>query len=221
MIVVTELTISPAPSHGTRASTRRHGQRPSDNTRSKRPGNQRRERRNSEPAWSGREVPALPYHLLAVLYLDGREKPERKVIVYLDPEDDDFTWPDGRVFFKNRWAETQAGGLVERSWVFRNVGIETAFDRLLISGESADASDGRDEESLVQAMNSASIRRDRRRHIVKEADRVEAGKVVVTVQRVKLGEKWNDSNFHAKHKEGDEGDVDMDGSITDVTHTTG
>ncbi len=117
---------------------RRRGGRPSDNTRSKRPGHQRRRRGNSEPITTPSKSPPPPFHLLATLYLDGRENAERKVIVYLDPEDEEFFWPDGRVFFKSRWVETQTGGLVERGWVFKDVGIETAFEKMLISDKRAD-----------------------------------------------------------------------------------
>ncbi len=65
-------------------------------------------------------------------------------------------------------------------------------------------------------MNVASIGQDD-----KKTEKGDAGKIVVTVQRVKLGEKWNDSNYRTKHKEGEDTDVDMDGAPTDVTHTAG
>ncbi|KAI9812330.1 MAG: hypothetical protein M1827_004779 [Pycnora praestabilis] len=165
-------------------------------------------------------IPPPPFHFLACLYLDGREKPERKIIVYLDPNDSDYNKPNGKVQFKTRWVEGKDGNLREHAWLFRDVGIETVFDKMLISGElnTSDTVFKRDEDDIIAAMDSTELGAEgddcRERHS-------KAGQIVVTIQRVKLGEKWNDADFHAKHKEGESDDVDMDGASKEITHTAG
>lgn len=62
-----------------------------------------------------------PYALLTSLYLDGRRLPERKVVVYLDPDDEDFSDPNGKVSFKHRWVQADDGTMTEHAWVFKEV----------------------------------------------------------------------------------------------------
>ena len=65
------------------------------------------------------------FAFLAVLYLDGRSKAERKIIVYTDPADKDFNSPDGKVAFKHRWVQSANGKMIEHAWVFKEKAIET------------------------------------------------------------------------------------------------
>ncbi|KAI9791656.1 MAG: hypothetical protein M1835_000207 [Candelina submexicana] len=166
-----------------------------------------------------KKVPAPEFHLLASLYIDGRSKPERRVVVYLDPEDDDFNAPEGKVSFKSRWVQGRDGRLQEHTWLFKDVGIETVFDKMLISGKrsASDTIYKRDEEDLIAAMNCTDIEGEG----IDKNQKVKAGQIVVTLQRIKLGEKWEDRHYRAGHKEGEGEDVDMEGAEKDVTHTTG
>ncbi|KAI9814339.1 MAG: hypothetical protein M1832_005919 [Thelocarpon impressellum] len=200
------------------------GLRRSRRARSALEGTPRIKREGSEPPATlsssrDKHIPPPNFHFLASLFLDGREKAERKVVVYLDPNDEDFSHPDGRVYLKTRWAESTSGDLVERGWVFKDVGIETMFDKLLISGQrrAGETVQKRDEDFLIDAMSVTDIGDEPEQR----PQSSEAGKIVVTIQRIKLGEKWNDAHYHAKHREGEDDDVDMEGATKDVTHTAG
>ena len=172
------------------------------------------------PATSTRRLPPPPFHLLASLFLDGRSKPERKVIVYLDPQNDDFKHPDGKVFIKTRWTQGMDGSLKEHAWVFRDVGIETMFDKMLIAGDmDTSVPIARNEEDAVlAAMSSVSF--DIQADVTRE-EKSKAGQIVVEIQRIKLGNKWRDPNFQAKHEEREMDDVDPNDMGNEITHTTG
>lgn len=64
-----------------------------------------------------------PYSFLASLYLDGRTVPERNLIVYLDPDDQDFTRPNGKILFKHRRVQSSDGTITDYAWVFKEVFI--------------------------------------------------------------------------------------------------
>jgi hypothetical protein len=160
------------------------------------------------------------YDFLASLYVDGRQMPERRTIIYLDPSDPDFTPPDGKVRFKSRWVQGHDGSMKEHAWVFRDVGIEASFGKLLISqnGLAVDDFDEPQEDALVRDLNSADLGAEtgpRREQTGK------VGQIVVTLQRVKLGRKTTESDYHAKHREGEKDEFDMDGIEREITHTTG
>lgn len=78
--------------------------------------------------------PPPPFDLLATLYLDGRKKPERKVIVYLDPRYEDFKPGPGhrtsRQTMRHRWVRGNDGKIQEHAWVFKDIGIETILARM-------------------------------------------------------------------------------------------
>jgi len=154
------------------------------------------------------------------MYLDGRSKAERRIVVYLDPDDDDFNKPDGRAQFKTRWVEGRDGKLREHAWMFKDVGIETVFDKMLLSGDHhvSGKVNMRDEDGIIAAMNAADLGAE---GDVEREERTKLGQIVVTIERVKLGEKWVDNRFRAKHKEGEADDIDMDGASNEIMHTAG
>lgn len=161
-----------------------------------------------------------PFHLLASLFLDGRKMPERKLVVYLDPDDEDFAYPDGKVTFKSRWVQRKDGSMKEHSWVFRDVGIETVFDKMLISGGEnyGEILNEDDEDVLPAAMRATSLGVERN----DEEEKNSIGQIRVVFERVVLGEKWQDNHYRSKHQEGEEAeDVDMAGMKREITHTTG
>lgn len=90
---------------------------------------------------------------------------------------------------------------------------------MLISGELqvGEKIAARDEDSIIAAMNKAAIGADEEET---PQDKNGIGQIRVELMRVKLGEKWEDEDYHAKHKEGEAEDVKMDG-VDQVSHTTG
>ena len=159
--------------------------------------------------------PPPDFAFLAVLYLDGRRIPERKIIVYTDPADKDFNSPDGKVAFKHRWVQSVDGRMTEHAWVFRAKAIATIFDKLVIAGIQADI-ENQDDEALIKAMKSAEI--DARGKTWKES---KVGQIVVELHKVVLGEKRMEAHFRPRHQEGQEEDIDMEGAPRDITHATG
>jgi hypothetical protein len=159
--------------------------------------------------------PSPPFDFLATLYLDGRRKAERKLIVYLDPNHEDFG-PGGKSIFKSRWVQTQDGGIQEHAWVFNDIGIDTIFDKLVLANTGKDP--GEDEIAIVAAMEGTGM--------VAEPDidrevRKKAGQIEVRISRVILGRKTVNYHYRPKHMEGENEDVDMDGADPELTHTTG
>ena len=166
-----------------------------------------------------KRIPPPPFHLLASLYLDGREKPERRVIIYLDPDDADFSYPGGEVEINGRWAQGKDGNIKEQSWVFQDIGIETLFDKMLIAGDNSDTPiSERNEAELTNAFDNIYLDGDG--DFVRE-EKSKVGQILVTIERVKLGEKWRDTNFRAKHMEHEMENVDMVDAGKEITHTTG
>lgn len=156
------------------------------------------------------------YGFIASLFLDGRETPERKVIVYLDPADKDFARPDGKVFFKHRWVQSKDGTMTENAWVFKEKAIESVFDRLMIATSQA-RNEGHDEDSIIEAMQFSGLGGEDDYG----AEQSKVGQIVVELKRVILGDKKYDRHYRSKHQEGQDDDIDMAGMKPDVTHATG
>ncbi len=165
------------------------------------------------------KTPPPPFHFLASLFLDGRSQAERKVIVYLDPNEEHFNDPHGTVQFRTRWVEGLDGKLREHGWVFKDVGIETVFDKLLIKGDKASGKvSAQDEGSIISSLNAAELGAV---GDLKREERMKLGQILVKIERVKLGEKYIDNGYRPKHKEGDMEEVDMDAANKDIVHTAG
>lgn len=160
-----------------------------------------------------------PFHFLASLFLDGRAKAERRVIVYLDPEHVDFP-PEGKAKFRNRWIQARDGTVTENSWVFKDLGVETVFKRLLIKGtrDSPEEVEETSEDSITSAMTSTGLRAE---DPARPEEKSGLGKIVVVVERITLGEKWNERNYRARHQKGEAEDIDMGVVQSEITHTAG
>jgi hypothetical protein len=160
-----------------------------------------------------------PFDLLASLYLDGRRKPERRVIVYLDPRHQDFPRPDGKVRFKSRWVQGEHGAVEEHAWVFKDVGIETVFDKMLIaeSHNSDENVDGLDEEAMITAMNATELSAASN---MRSEEKNGIGQIVIVLERINVGVKWSERNYRPKHRNGQADDVDMHDLGNNITHTT-
>lgn len=168
--------------------------------------------------WKAPYKYAVPsFSLLATLYLDGRKKPERRLVVYLDPSDSDFNHPDGLVTFNHRSVQARDGRLKHEAWVFKDIGIETVFKRLAVNDGSMDVENS--DELLINAISTSRLS-DRQGEVTQEHGKV--GQIVVELERIRLGKKFRDANYQsrAKHHDGDHDDVDMDGLGQDVAHHT-
>ena len=153
-----------------------------------------------------------PYHILVSLYLDGRQTAERKAVVYLNPHDPDF---DAVVRIKSRMVQDRNGTLTEHAWVFKEVGIETIFEKMLINGHLTEETP---EDEIVEAFESTGLGAES--DITRE-ERSRVGKIVVELKRVTLGDKRTKPDFKAKHQEGEADDIDMDGIRPDIAHSAG
>lgn len=136
-------------------------------------------------------------------------------MVYLDPSEDDFSHPDGKVTFKNRCVQGRDGRLKEQAWVFKDIGIETVFKRIALSGDAKDLEDP--DDLLVDAMSTSKLAEEDP-EATQEQGKV--GQILVVLKRVRLGRRFLEYNRSAKHHEGDEGDIDMDEIGQDVAHHT-
>lgn len=162
---------------------------------------------------------SLPFHLLASLYLDGREEPERRVIVYLDPEHEDFAFPEGKVKFKRRCVQGKDGTIKELCWIFRDLGMENVLDRMCIgepneTGQSAEET----ENSMVDLMGSADLGAEKN---IQKEELSNLGQIRVVLQRVGVGKRLDNKFFVPNHREDENEDIDMDEISKDITHTTG
>ena len=162
---------------------------------------------------------SLPFHLLASLYLDGREEPERRVIVYLDPEHEDFAVPEGKVKFKRRCVQGRDGTIKELCWIFRDLGVENVLERMCIeqsneTGQSAEET----ENSMVDLMGSAELGAEKN---IQREELSNLGQILVVLQRVGVGKRLDNKLYIPKHREDENENIDMDEMRNDITHTTG
>ncbi|KAL8970411.1 MAG: hypothetical protein Q9183_001536 [Haloplaca sp. 2 TL-2023] len=166
-----------------------------------------------------KELPASTessFSFLATLYIDGRTKPERKLVVWLDPSSPDFNQPDGLVHFKSRLVQRQDGTVEEQAWVFKDVGIETVFDKIALQDGGQPAAEL--EDVLVNAFNSSGLGLE---HTPGVDDHGKVGQIVVEVEKVRVEQPFYQKCWRPKHQEGEEEDVNMEGVNQDVAHKTG
>ncbi|MCJ1404381.1 hypothetical protein MMC11_007606 [Xylographa trunciseda] len=165
-----------------------------------------------------KRTPPPPFDLLASLYLDGRKKPEHRVIIHLDPDNEYFE-SSGCSEINSRWVQDKDGNINEQSWIFQDVGIETLFDKMLIAGDSniTPVAEGNEAE-LVDAFHTIYLNGDGDSG---RGEKSMVGQILVTIDRIKLGKTWISTKYRAKHKEHKTEEVDMTYAGKDITHTTG
>ncbi|KAL8706058.1 MAG: hypothetical protein Q9201_000880 [Fulgogasparrea decipioides] len=159
---------------------------------------------------------AAPFSFLATLYIDGRKEPERRLVVYLDPGNEDFKQPYGEVQFKCRLVQGYDGRLEEKFWVFKELGIETVFNRIALRDGTKGT--GEEEDLIVDAMKGSGLDKE---YNEGPQEQGKVGQIVVELERIMLGKPFYDKYFRAKHVAGDDEDVDMEGLSSDVAHATG
>ena len=99
--------------------------------------------------------------------------------------------------------------------MFRDIGIETIFDKIALRENAGDTIEL--EDVLVDATNKSRLGDD----VVANEENDKIGQIVVELERVKLGKKYKERNYRPKHMEGDRDDIDMGGVGSHVVHTTG
>ncbi|KAL8795462.1 MAG: hypothetical protein Q9195_002051 [Heterodermia aff. obscurata] len=160
-----------------------------------------------------------PFDLLATLYLDGRKNPERRTIIYLDPEYADFLpGPEGQGaggVLKSRWVTGKDGKIYEQAWVFKDVGIEAILDKMVLMAN--DDLPKKDEDDLVDAFNRTGMRPD---EDLKREENKKIGQIVVEIMRITIGKKKIDGDYRPRHQEGEDEDVDMERINSELSHTT-
>ena len=154
------------------------------------------------------------YSLIAELYLDGRERPERRSLVYLDPSHKDFA-EDGKVIMKHRWIRDRDGNLREHKWVFKEKGIETVLNTLDLN--CPDKADGDDEDMLSKALATSGIVNGITEQI--ESHNA-AGQIVIILKRIILGASYVDPHHRFLSRTSSGEDTEMGEAGKEVTHIT-
>lgn len=109
--------------------------------------------------------------------------------------------------------------LFEHAWVFKEVGIETIFEKISISEghNQADRASQPDEDAMITAMNATELGAEGN---IKNDERCSVGQIVIVVERIVVGVKWSEENYRPKHRDVQADDVNMDGLGNNITHTT-
>lgn len=100
--------------------------------------------------------------------------------------------------------------------------METLFDRLFLDKSTRNTSDemnsiNDNDGQLAAALNAMGINADRDNA---REENLRVGQIVVEVRRVVLGSRWENRRFKAKHREGQDEDIEMGSSGADeVSHT--
>lgn len=154
----------------------------------------------------------MPWHLLATLKLDGKSKYECQSIIFLNRLSPHFKRPDGQTVIKDRTVKGADGELRVCGWLFKEVGIETVFNKMRVAGE--------DSESLDEA-NELASEMDRLGEYGLEdgEEKAQAGQIEISFERITLsGSKYDTEWFRQE-------DQDMGGyyeadDLARVSHTT-
>ncbi|KAK4544707.1 hypothetical protein LTR36_003956 [Oleoguttula mirabilis] len=159
---------------------------------------------------------SAPYHLLATLRLDGRRSYEKRSIIYLDRDHKRFR-SENRLCYRN--VEDQDGTVRECSWFFKEVGIETAFDKLFIARGDGndDATPTMDHADLLAAFGGLGAD-----GLQDAEEKVQAGQIELTLERVTVGAVRRNVDWQPDTEQ-DGVDVDVDLSARDVgkvSHTS-
>ncbi|KAK0888104.1 hypothetical protein LTR02_016615 [Friedmanniomyces endolithicus] len=159
-----------------------------------------------------------PYHLMAVLRLDGRRGWEKRSIIFLDKNHSMFKRPDGETKMLRRNVKDADGGLRQCGWYFSEAGIETVMgglDKLLLANDSntsdTDAVAAGDDDNLSNAFRKLGA------HCLEDAEEpVAAGQIELTFQRVTVGQ-YRKNQPYSDHED-DQADAGTPVDTTKVSH---
>lgn len=159
-------------------------------------------------------IGSLPFDLLVSVYLDGRAKAERRGTIFLSHP---YFMVASRqqIVLASRWVQNKQGDILQRHWEFKETGIETRLDRLLINGKGfADSEvDEQDEADLLKAMGTIGVEE------TEEPNQV--GQITVVVQRVITEAIRNKRNYKAEYQTSDDAGDAEDARVEDVAYQEG
>lgn len=156
-----------------------------------------------------------PWHFIATLRLDGRRNIEKRDFVILDQDHEDFkSETDGYTKLKGVTVRDQNGVWHKCDWIFKDVGIDTVFDNLELSGEDAGASPAQLEEDLANAFGAMSASKQNE---PEEPSKV--GQIEVRLDRVTLGRV--EEGYHSSDSEEKEMSQLPGSAIKQAEHTVG
>ena len=165
----------------------------------------------SQKAPDSKEVP--PFHFLVSLYLDGRQKAERRKFIVLDPNHAHYK--HGKAILNSRLVLAEDGTIHRHTFMFSEIGIDTILGQLALSTGSEQAEDV---DAITAAMNSAVL--DSKKDLEKE-EKQGAGQIKVVIERITLPDRSVKSDYDLFHQEGEKEDADMTGTGSALTHTIG
>ncbi|KAK1811256.1 hypothetical protein LTR12_014364 [Friedmanniomyces endolithicus] len=165
------------------------------------------------------EVPEpAPYHLMAVLRLDGRSGWEKRSIIFLDENDPLFRGPDGEIKMLHRNVRDADGGLRECGWYFSKAGIETVMEslnKLLLADDSntvdTDAVAAGDDDDITKALRKLGADR-----LQDPEEPIAAGQIELTFQRVTVSQYLKNQQY--TDHEDDQADPGTTVDATKVAH---
>ena len=117
---------------------------------------------------------------------------------------------------RSRWVRGNDGTIQEHAWVFRDIGIETILDRMALTSNN-DYAEKNEEDAVTNALGRTSICHE---DDLKKEENSKAGQIEITITRIILGKKKVDSDYRPKHQEGEDCDINIEITKTEVTHTT-
>lgn len=102
---------------------------------------------------------------------------------------------------------------MQHCWVFKEVGIETLLDKLLIDGDISGEGDvaAKDEEELLAALGETGLE--------EKEETQQVGQIIVKIKRVTVTQAYDTLDFKPVFSEGQKDDVNMTG-MDGITHTS-
>ncbi|KAK5123676.1 hypothetical protein LTR85_002312 [Meristemomyces frigidus] len=156
--------------------------------------------------------PAASYHLLATLRLDGKKNYEKRSILYLDWDHKS----EREVKMFSRTILGQDGTVRECKWYFREVGIDTIFDKLLLGSRDGndEAIPANDDEDLLAAFGGLGAD-----GLQDAEEKLKAGQIELTLERVTVGATHHDVKWNPDDEQ-DQEEIDLSaGDVDKVSHT--
>ncbi|KAK5682247.1 hypothetical protein LTS10_005373 [Elasticomyces elasticus] len=159
-------------------------------------------------------VPQAKYHLMAILRLDGRQGWEKRSIIYLDERHPQFRQPKGEAKMMHRTVQDVDGTLRECGWYFTEVGIETlmdGLDKMILNNDSSTGEDdavlASEDDGLAAAFTSLG-----ENSLETSEERVSAGQIELTFERVTLGKVTKNAKFGTDKESEDDTEMTVDAS---------
>lgn len=142
------------------------------------------------------------------VYLDGRIKPERQFILFLDHDSPFFTGSHGSIYVDSRLVLSADGQVYHYCWVFGETGIGHLLTKLSVNESKQD-----DDGDLASIMNGSRLDQEGEKH--------QLGTIRVTLTRVNVTTPYSKVNrYKPHHHEHDVDDIDMTQAGGDVENTT-